>query len=255
MGHWDTLAFVGSATLLVFSHGFRIGDEEDFPMKKILSLVAATVMLTACTTTDPYTGEERTSRATEGAVIGAIAGAIIGGLTNTSDGDQMARNALIGAGIGALAGGAIGNYQDEQEAELRRDLEGTGVRIYRDGDYIELIMPSHITFATDSARLNPDFRHTLHNVARVLNRFDKTYIYVDGHTDTTGSREHNFDLSERRAETVADRLIDWDVMAGRLIVRGFGETDLLVPTADGVNEPENRRVEIQIVPYTDDRNY
>ncbi len=224
-------------------------------MIKVLSLAAATVLLAACTTTDPYTGEQRTSRATEGAIMGAIGGAIIGALTNTSSGDQAARNALIGAGIGALAGGAIGNYMDEQEAALRRDLEGSGVRVYRNGDYIELIMPSNITFATDSSRINPDFQHTLRNVAQVLNHFERTYIYVDGHTDTTGSHQYNQELSERRAEAVAQNLVTRNVLSGRLIVRGFGETDPLIRTGDNVNEPENRRVEIQIVPYTDDRNY
>ena len=224
-------------------------------MKKVLSLAAAGLMLAACTTTDPYTGEQRTSRATQGAIIGALGGAIVGALTNTSSGEQAAKNALIGAGIGALAGGAIGNYMDQQEAELRRELEGTGVRIYRDGDYIELIMPSNITFETGSARVNPEFMRTLRSVAIVLNRYNRTYVYVDGHTDTVGSREYNQDLSERRATAVAQELIVRDVLPGRLIVRGFGETELLIPTGDNVNEPENRRVEIQIVPYTNDRNY
>lgn len=224
-------------------------------MKKVLTMVAAASMLAACTTADPYTGEQRTSHATEGAIIGALGGAIIGALTNTSDSDQMARNALIGAGIGALAGGAVGHYQDEQEAELRRRLEGTGVRIRRDGDNIELIMPSNITFDTDSDRVRSEFRETLRSVAIVLREYDQTYIYIDGHTDTTGSREYNYDLSERRAEAVAYELASRRIMEARMIVRGFGETDPLVPTGDNVNEPQNRRVEIQIVPFTDDRNY
>ncbi len=224
-------------------------------MKKVLTLASAAVLLTACTTTDPYTGEERTSRATEGAIIGAIGGAIVGALTNTSSGEQAARNALIGAGIGALAGGAIGNYMDEQEAELRRELEATGVRVRRYGDNIELIMPSNITFDTDSAQVKPEFRRTLNSVATVLNHYDQTYIYVDGHTDTVGNREYNYDLSELRAESVAEMLVQRSVLPGRLIVRGFGETDPLVPTGDNVNEPENRRVELQIVPYTESRNY
>ncbi len=224
-------------------------------MKKVLTIAAATMFLAACTTTDPYTGEERTSRATQGAIIGALGGAIIGALTNTSDGEQMAKNALLGAGIGALAGGAIGHYQDEQEAELRRRLQGTGVQIYRDGDYIELIMPSNITFDTGSDRIRDDFQQVLRSVAIVVKEYDQTYIYVDGHTDTTGSHEFNQDLSERRAWAVADRLIRREVLPGRLIVRGYGETRPLVPTGNNVNEPQNRRVEIQIVPFTDDRNY
>ncbi len=224
-------------------------------MKKFLVMATAAVFLSACTTADPYTGEQRTSRATQGAIIGALGGAIVGALTNTSDGEQMAKNALLGAGIGALAGGAIGHYQDEQEAELRRRLQGTGVQIYRDGDYIELIMPGNITFDTGSDRIRDDFQEVLRSVAIVVKEYDQTYIYVDGHTDTTGSHQFNQDLSERRAWAVADRLIRRDVLPGRFIVRGFGETQLAVPTGDNVNEPANRRVEIQIVPFTNDRRY
>jgi len=219
-------------------------------MKKVLTLAAAAVLLAGCTTTDPYTGEERTSRATQGAIIGALGGAIVGALTNTSSGDQAAKNALIGAGIGALAGGAVGNYMDQQEAELRRELEATGVRVRRVGDNIELIMPSNITFATGSAEVRSEFRRVLNSVATVLDHYDQTYIHVDGHTDTVGSSEYNYDLSERRAEAVAQALVNRNVLPGRLIVRGFGETDLEVYTGDGVNEPQNRRVELQIVPYT-----
>jgi len=219
-------------------------------MKKVMTLAGAAVLLAACTTTDPYTGEERTSRATQGAVIGALGGAIVGALTNTSSGEQAAKNALIGAGIGALAGGAVGHYMDQQEAELRRELEATGVRVRRVGDNIELVMPSNITFATGSAEVRSDFRRVLNSVATVLDHYDQTFIHVDGHTDTVGSREYNYDLSERRAEAVAEALVNRSVLPGRLIVRGFGETDLAVHTGDNVNEPQNRRVELQIVPYT-----
>lgn len=219
-------------------------------MKKLMTFAAAAVLVAGCTTTDPYTGEQRTSRATQGAVIGALGGAIVGALTNTSSGEQAAKNALIGAGVGALAGGAVGNYMDQQEAELRRELEATGVGVRRVGDNIELIMPSNITFDTGSARVQDEFRRTLNSVATVLQRYDQTYIYVDGHTDTVGSRQFNQDLSEDRAAAVADMLIRRNIIAGRLIVRGFGENDPLIRTGDEVNEPQNRRVELQIVPYT-----
>lgn len=219
-------------------------------MKKIMTMAAAAVVLAGCTTTDPYTGEQRTSRTTQGAVIGALGGAIVGALTNTSSGEQAAKNALIGAGIGALAGGAVGNYMDQQEAELRRELESTGVRVRRNGDNIELIMPSNITFDTDSSTVKADFRRTLNSVATVLQHYDQTYIYVDGHTDTVGSTQYNQQLSEDRAAAVATALINRNIISGRLIVRGFGETQPLVYTGDNVAEPQNRRVEIQIVPYT-----
>src|SRR6185295_5396269 len=79
---------------------------EGFPIMRIVSAIVmcATLLVAACQTQDPYTGEEKTSHATRGAVLGGLLGAGIGALTNTSHGNQAARNALIGAGIGALAG-------------------------------------------------------------------------------------------------------------------------------------------------------
>ena len=65
--------------------------------------------MTACTTTDPVTGETRPNYTGRGVLLGAATGAVLGYLTNTSDSDEGRTNALIGAGIGALAGGAIGN--------------------------------------------------------------------------------------------------------------------------------------------------
>ena len=73
-------------------------------------------------------------------------------------------------------------------------------------------------------------------------------IEVIGYTDTTGSAEYNLALSQRRAETVADELIRQGVPATDIATIGRGEQDLLVPTADGVNEPANRRVEIVVPP-------
>jgi YMGG-like Gly-zipper len=104
-------------------------------IKKFVVLALAATYLSACTTTDPYTGEQKVSNMAGGAGIGALAGAV-GGLV--IGGGNKGRNALIGAGIGALAGGAIGGYMDNQESELRQQLQGTGVSVTRRGDSIVL---------------------------------------------------------------------------------------------------------------------
>ena len=84
---------------------------------------------------------------------------------------------------------------------------------------------------------------TLAGVAEVLRHYDKTLINVDGYTDTTGSDQYNLDLSQRRAEAVADILVGGGVAQDRISpAKGFGETHLKVPTGDNVNEPRNRRV-------------
>ena len=111
-----------------------------------MTLVA--VFASGCETLDPYTREEKTSKATKGALIGAAAGAVVG-LISGDDAVERRQRALIGAGVGALAGGAIGNYQDRQEAKLRAELEGTGVSVTRIGNNITLNMPGNVTFATE----------------------------------------------------------------------------------------------------------
>src|SRR5690242_17671858 len=110
----------------------------------------------ACSTLDPYTREEKTSHAQRQAVIGAAAGAVAGLITGDSSMERKKR-ALVGAGLGALAGAGVGAYMDRQEAELRKELERTGVSVHRDGDHITLNMPGNITFRTDSSDLNAGF--------------------------------------------------------------------------------------------------
>ncbi|MFC7291851.1 OmpA family protein [Hirschia litorea] len=221
-------------------------------MKNLIAFTAlsTTILVAGCQTTDPYSRETKTSNTTKGAIIGALGGAVVGALTNTSDGEQAAKNAMIGAGIGAVAGGATGRYMDQQEKKLRERLDETGVGIQRVGDTIQLVMPGDITFATGRAEVTTDFDYVLQDVGLVLQEFNKTIVYVDGHTDTVGSYQKNAELSQARANNVAARLMQEGVLGGRLVVTGYGESRLKVPTGDGVNEPRNRRVEIRLEPYT-----
>jgi outer membrane protein OmpA-like peptidoglycan-associated protein len=71
-----------------------------------------------------------------------------------------------------------------------------------------------------------------------------TQIVVTGHTDTVGSAQYNQGLSERRAAAVQHQLVADGVAANGITTRGVGKTGLLVPTADGVREAQNRRAEI-----------
>jgi len=217
---------------------------------KITLLVAgAAVMLAGCETLDPYTQESKTSNATKGALIGAAAGAVVG-LASGDDAVERRQRALIGAGVGALAGGAIGNYMDRQEAELRAELQGTGVSVTRIGDNITLNMPGNVTFATNSSDLSPAFFDVLTSVSKVLKEYNKTVVEVAGHTDSTGSESYNQTLSEQRAGAVAQYLRSQGISNQRMITIGLGES---MPVADNSTESgrqQNRRVEITMVPVT-----
>lgn len=206
-------------------------------------------LLAGCETLDPYTGESQTSQATKGALIGAAAGAVVG-LVSGDDAVDRRQRALIGAGVGALAGGSIGHYMDQQEAKLRKELEGTGVSVTRIGDNITLNMPGNITFATDSSDLNAAFFDVLGSVTKVLKEFDQTVVEVAGHTDSTGTDIYNQQLSERRAQTVSRYFESRNVSAQRLITIGMGESRPVADNSSAEGRQLNRRVEITMVPIT-----
>jgi outer membrane protein OmpA-like peptidoglycan-associated protein len=166
----------------------------------------------------------------------------------TATGADPREAALIGAGIGGLTGAAIGKYMDQQEAELRAQLQGTGVSVTRVGNQIILNMPSNITFGVDSATVQPQFNETLISVGLVLRKFNKTIIDVYGHTDSSGSDSYNQDLSQRRAVAVATILANQGVDQRRFFIEGRGEEDPIASNASESGRAQNRRVEIQLSP-------
>src|SRR3546814_14091927 len=110
---------------------------------------------------------------------------------------------MVGAGGGGLAGGAIGAYQDRQEAERRRQMQGTRVDVVRQGDNITLNMPGGVTFAFDKAEVQPQFYPVLDNVAGTLQQYNQTIIEVAGHTDSVGTDSYTQQLSQQRDEAGA----------------------------------------------------
>jgi outer membrane protein OmpA-like peptidoglycan-associated protein len=209
----------------------------------------ATLILGGCQTLDAYTQESKTSSATKGAAIGAAAGAVAG-LASGDDAVERRQHALILAGVGALAGGAVGYYMDQQEAELRAELQGTGVSVTRQGDHITLNMPGNVTFAYDSADLSPAFFDVLNSVSKVMDEYEKTVVEVAGHTDSTGSESYNQRLSERRAASVASYLKSQGLDGQRLITVGMGEEMPVADNSTASGREANRRVEITMVPVT-----
>jgi outer membrane protein OmpA-like peptidoglycan-associated protein len=212
----------------------------------LLSLLAASV-LAGCTT-NPYTGESQLSNTAGGAGLGAALGAGTGYLVGRTTGLGTTTSTLVGAGVGALAGGGIGAYFDNQEAELRRQLQGTGVSVTRQGDRIVLNMPSNITFPTDGDRILPDFQPVLNSVGIILRKFDRSVVEVAGHTDSQGSDDYNFALSQRRARAVAMYLEDQGIDGRRLDSVGFGEEQPIASNASESGRAQNRRVEVSIIP-------
>ena len=211
----------------------------------VVVMLAATLAVPACTTTNPYTGEEEVNKTSKGAGIGALAGlataVLVGGNRKTL---------LLGAGIGALAGAGIGHYMDKEEDKLRMQLQQTGVSVTRDGNNIILNMPGNVTFATGSSNISADFYRVLDSVALVLIEFNKTYIDVIGHTDSTGALAFNQQLSEARANSVARYLESQKVTSQRFVTNGRGPSQPIASNDTPEGRALNRRVEIILTPVT-----
>jgi outer membrane protein OmpA-like peptidoglycan-associated protein len=178
-----------------------------------------------------------------GAGVGAAAGAIVGQAAGKST-EATLWGAAIGALVGSVAGNQIGAYMDRQEAALRNAMAASeAASIQREQNVLIATFKSDVFFGFDSAELQPGAFTELDRVAGVLVQYPKTAIRVEGHTDASGSETYNQKLSERRAQGVANVLIQKGVLPQRIRTFGYGESQLI-----SSDPAMNRRVKIIIEP-------
>lgn len=226
-------------------------------MRNLITVLSLTSLITisGCTTYDAYTGEQKTSNTAKGAGIGAGSALLLSYLSNRNESSaERNKRMLRDVSIGAIVGGGVGYYMDTQEAKLRKQLRGTGVSIKRDGNNINLIMPSNITFTTNGRNLKSKFYSVLDSVSLVVKEYNKTTIVVSGHTDSTGSNTYNQKLSEDRARSVADFLADKKVNPARIELVGLGEKNPIATNKTEKGRSLNRRVEITLFPIAEQSN-
>ena len=107
-------------------------------------------------------------------------------------------------------------------------------------------LPGMVFFDWDSADLPADARQTVQFVSTNAARCNWRNITVTGHADKSGGNEYNMGLSQRRAEAVAGLMSSMGVPSASIATAARGEEQPRVPTADGVREAQNRRVEITV---------
>jgi outer membrane protein OmpA-like peptidoglycan-associated protein len=212
--------------------------------RNMVAALAALLLVGACAT-DPETGQQTITRGGKGALAGGVGGALLGGLIGGNTG------ALIGAGVGSISGGAVGGYMDRQERELRAATANTPIEVVREGNEIALKLPDSISFDFNSAVVRPELRTELEQVATVLNAYPSTVIGIFGHTDNVGSQAVNQRLSEQRAQSVAGSLQSFGVPQARMQTQGFSFNQPVASNDTDEGRAKNRRVEIRIVPVTD----
>ena len=210
-------------------------------IRKGLILVFVTAFALACATSDTAPNDNRKTK--RGATIGAVAGAIAGAVIGNQSGNNRT-GAVVGAAAGAAIGGAIGRRMDKQEEELRQ-IEGVEVTRPSEGE-IDVRLTSDILFDLNSAALRPSSRSTLDDLSSNFAKYPDNRIVVEGHTDSSGTDAYNQRLSEQRAATVADYLIERGVPSGNVIVYGYGEMRPKSSNDTPEGRQLNRRVEIHI---------
>lgn len=184
------------------------------------------------------------SKTAKGGAIGAAGGAVVGGAIGKAAGNTLL-GAITGAAIGGAAGAYIGHLMDKQAEEMRRDLEGA--KIERIGEGIKITFESGLLFDVDKYDLRPQSQENLRKLAAILNKYPETNIIIEGHTDSTGTREYNLTLSERRARAVAHYLAQLGVSSSRFSVMGYGPDQPIASNDTAEGRQQNRRVDLGII--------
>lgn len=208
---------------------------------------AGLVALAGCVQPDPYATTSPNQRAQTGAIAGAVLGGVYG-MQRDSDRTGKLADVAKGAALGAALGGLGGAIMDAQAQALQQSIQNPNVTVTNHGQYVQVSMPEGILFATNSAVVGGNAQRDLRAVAQNLIQYPNTRAEVIGHTDSTGAAAYNMDLSQRRANSVANVLISNGVPAGRIAAVGRGASQPVASNDTVAGRAQNRRVDIIIRP-------
>lgn len=164
------------------------------------------------------------------------------------DNDDQCPNTFRGADVDAR-GCELDDDKDGVVNRLDRCPNTTaGVRVDVNGCEIrDVIDLPGVTFETNSDRLLPGADRVLQDAAATLRRYPDLVVEVAGHTDSQGDAAYNQGLSERRAATVRDYLINAGVAEANLTLRGYGEAMPVADNSTAIGRAANRRVELRLI--------
>jgi outer membrane protein OmpA-like peptidoglycan-associated protein len=124
------------------------------------------------------------------------------------------------------------------------EVDANGCPVLFEEDVVRIVLEG-VTFATNSADLTAEARTVLDRVAASLRGNLEVRVEVGGHTDATGSREYNLQLSQSRAESVVAYLVQQGVASDRMEARGYGPDNPVADKATREGRAQNRRVELR----------
>ncbi|SDW46593.1 Outer membrane protein OmpA [Lutibacter oricola] len=187
----------------------------------------------------------------KGAVIGTTAGAGIGAVlgNNLGRGGKGKLGGLIGGVVGGAAGLLIGNKMDKQAQKIEEEIPGATVDRIDDAIVITFDDNSGVHFDSGMYVINTDSRESLNKLARVLIEYPNTNILVEGHTDSAGADNLNFELSKKRAYAVTNYFIHSKKLnSSRFTTKWHGENNPISDNSVASGRAKNRRVNVTIIP-------
>ena len=205
------------------------------PLRVVL-IAGVVVTLAGCSTS------RVTCRVTT-AVVGGVVGGLAGGLT-VAEATDASDSAAAGAGAGSAAAGAIvglilSKWICPEDAPPPPPPPPPPPR----PEPVSETISGDTHFAFDSAALTPAGEEVVDEVARDIRDWSGPVV-VEGHTDSVGTDAYNMKLSERRANTVREELIEHGVAPSRITTIGYGETRPIASNDTAEGRAQNRRVVI-----------
>jgi outer membrane protein OmpA-like peptidoglycan-associated protein len=128
---------------------------------------------------------------------------------------------------------------------MQKDLEGA--KVERVGEGIKITFESGLLFDVNKAAVKPESKENLNDLAKILNKYPNTNILIEGHTDSTGTEEHNLTLSRQRAQAVANYLAQIDIDPTRFTIMGYGWSQPVADNDTSEGRALNRRVDLGIM--------
>ncbi len=212
-------------------------------IRKSLYVLLSFALLTSCKAVKNSSHKQR------GATVGATSGAVIGGVlgNNVGKGNNTALGAIIGAVVGGVAGGYIGDRMDRQAERIEEEIPGAEVTRVGEGINVIFNEDAGVYFDTNKSGVKGTSATTLDKLAGIFKEYPKSYILVEGHTDSAGPDDYNLKLSQQRAESVTKYLVAKGIDAGRFTTKWYGESQPRESNETSEGKAKNRRVELAIV--------
>ncbi len=193
-----------------------------------------TLAMTGCVPSQGVQGSYATpNKNIAGMAVGAVVGAGVAGVTG-------------GTALAVVPGAGTGIATTNARASLMQTLSRQGVNVIAQGDNLRLILSSDSFFYTGVPALNPEHYPVLDNVAALLKEYRQVPITITAHTDSIGSSNEQYTLSQQQAESIRAYLWVHGINYKNLNVAGYGSTRPVAADHGSKGYAANRRVEITL---------